>query len=63
MAQKKEENNHKNSGHFVLQPRQRAAHTLRSDQNQVNFDLLVFNLSHFILLEVHEKFGLLADNF
>ena len=53
MAQKKEENNHKNSGHFVLQPRQRAAHTLRSDQNQVNFDLLVFNLS---LLCLHPSF-------
>ena len=29
---KEKKNNHKNSGHFVLQPRQRAAHALRSDQ-------------------------------
>ena len=33
MRRKEKKNNHKNSGHFVLQTRQRAVHTLRLDKN------------------------------
>ena len=34
---KRKKNNHKKSGRFVLQPRQRAAHSLRSDQKFVSY--------------------------